>query len=239
LITIAKGDDLKEKICERLELLSGHPTSNEIEVNTMISPEFEKDVHPDYPYLYKEIVQVELVIRAVASRPVVMRVDVPKSRNWNLRDLLNGVLSVGYVEERFCEDCDRKTRALMQQTFWLLPELLIVHIARFRDDGRKIDRLVEFPSVLDTEEFVKSRPAFKYRLFGVVYHLGGSIHEGHFLADILHYENKTWYTISDNYVVKRDGERPVQHAYVLFYEKVKGDEVGLVGEECFETVHKN
>jgi ubiquitin C-terminal hydrolase len=223
LVAVEDGEsDPQKKICARVkDYMPELADSDALYVSLNIEDLWnERSRHGSYDFLYRDIVYVMCVEGGDKNRQIV-RESFDEVRNWDITDLINGMLSYGYVSERYCEDCKRSTRAWKLQTLWVVPEVLIVQIARF-SEGRKINQLVEYPLFLDMENFVQCKQAGKYRLFGVVYHLGGSIHEGHFIVDIL-YDAK-WYSISDSFITPRMDERPMSDAYVLFYEKVQGEE---------------
>lgn len=106
------------------------------------------------------------------------------------------------------------------------PELLCIHIKRFRHDsyfGGKLSDVVQFPlRDLDISRFCEQdadapQVSMKYDLVSVVNHIGG-ISGGHYIAYALNDEDGKWYEFDDSWAtaVSEDTVRN-KEAYVLFY----------------------
>tara|TARA_B100000927_G_scaffold291727_2_gene296235 strand:+ start:1224 stop:2288 length:1065 start_codon:yes stop_codon:yes gene_type:complete len=107
--------------------------------------------------------------------------------------------------------------------FWKLPEILIISIKRFSNEGRKNNSLVDFPLAdLDLSKYVigYNKNDYNYDLFGVCNHVGGTL-GGHYYAYVKN--NNNWFSFNDDNIEKiKDLKNIVTpSAYCLFYHKKK------------------
>ncbi|KAI4381057.1 hypothetical protein MLD38_007173 [Melastoma candidum] len=120
-----------------------------------------------------------------------------------------------------CQRCCQKVRALKQLTVHKVPYVLTIHLKRFEshDPGQKINKNVQFDTVLDLKPFVSGsyEGELKYTLYGVLVHHGWSTHSGHYYCYVRTSTNM-WYSLDDNQV-RQVSESTVlqQKAYMLFY----------------------
>lgn len=137
---------------------------------------------------------------------------------------------LGGKDKYFCEHCKRKNDCEKRLAFKDLPEVLCIHIKRFRYDaswfnGTKNARVVTFPvnRALDLSSFLDETPAqpVEYRLIGLIQHIG-SMGGGHYIAYCQHKKKpQEWYEFDDMQVSMVSPEQ-VERAepYVLFYQRV-------------------
>lgn len=82
----------------------------------------------------------------------------------------------------YCSNCKGHQKISKKLDLWKLPEILIVHLKRFRhemDYTVKLDTLVKFPvDELDLSEYVKDGGNAKYSLFAITNHYG-DMNRGH------------------------------------------------------------
>lgn len=139
----------------------------------------------------------------------------------------------------YCPQCKTQRKATKALRISRLPMILIVHLKRFKTNGRwsnKLDTFVDYPmhnldltsywpafraeDKLWVDKVPKSDqvPPFKYDLYGVVNHYG-SLRGGHYTA-YLHKNNKGWLVFDDSRVAMIPKEKVVSRdAYVLFYQR--------------------
>lgn len=105
------------------------------------------------------------------------------------------------------------------------PRVLTLHIKRFQQRGRtfsKYSTYVSFPLELYLDPYCCDPPASKhrkYRLLGVVEHLGKTLQFGHYVAHVR--SGNSWYYVSDEYVRQESVEEVLAcNAYILLYEMV-------------------
>lgn len=132
-----------------------------------------------------------------------------------------------------CEKCKKLTNGVKYSKLLKLPEILIIHLKRFRHDSMfstgKISSYVSFPlDDLDMKPYLHvsnknrnnlTRYETEYELCSITCHYGSS-NGGHYIAYARNYLNEEWYEYDDSYCKKVD-ILTVQNtqAYVLFYRK--------------------
>ncbi len=120
-----------------------------------------------------------------------------------------------------CEKCNKKCRGKKKSTIWRVPPVLTFGFNRFDDRGRKIDKLIEFPTGKCTFSNLVQKPSDKknvYELVAVGNHEGG-LNGGHYWA----YgkgTNGNWYEYNDSRVNEIDTSTLVSsNAYYIIYIK--------------------
>lgn len=130
----------------------------------------------------------------------------------------------------FCNHCKTKTECLKRMSIISFPEVLVVHLKRFRHDwgSSKLTKLVSFPvsSDLDLSGFSEEDSHSAYRLSGFVQHMG-SIGSGHYVAYCRQKTNGQWYLFDDSRVslVTNISQIEQGEAYVLFFQRVSDPSV--------------
>ena len=121
----------------------------------------------------------------------------------------------------FCPKCKSEQLAEKKMEIYSCPDVLIIHLKRFRNE-QKLDTLVNFPlRDLDMTQYVKKNNEEKYiyDLFAVGNHYG-SIHGGHYVAYAKNYIKDKWYEFNDDSVNEINESGVVtQSAYTLFYRR--------------------
>eukprot|EP01025_Chloroclados_australasicus_P008485 TRINITY_DN1301_c2_g1_i1.p1 TRINITY_DN1301_c2_g1~~TRINITY_DN1301_c2_g1_i1.p1 ORF type:complete len:995 (-),score=153.32 TRINITY_DN1301_c2_g1_i1:1271-4255(-) len=104
------------------------------------------------------------------------------------------------------------------------PNVLILHLKRFSfgHTGRKIDHHVQYNNFVNLSRHICQQSMLQqynhdYQLYGVVVHLGHSLHGGHYIAYV-RAGNGRWFRMDDeNVCAVSEGEVFRQRAYILFY----------------------
>jgi ubiquitin C-terminal hydrolase len=148
---------------------------------------------------------------------------------------------LGEREEWVCEKCKHKGAPSKKIDLWRLPDILVMHLKRFRHSTRwteKIKTMVDCPvSGLDLSEFVSANEAthgldWTYDLFAVANHLGED-GKGHYTANCRHSDNapstgypchiekdNLWLCFDDHCVSRIFPDKAVsEDAYLLLYQK--------------------
>jgi len=137
--------------------------------------------------------------------------------------------------EWYCNKCNAHKQATKKMELYKLPEILILHLKRFKTSrigsigslyfpagSTKINSFVEFPvEELDMKPFCKKKDEMsKYELIGVSNHYG-EMNGGHYTAYCKNNFNGEWYEFDDTRVSKCRNEKEVvgEAAYMLFYKK--------------------
>ena len=108
--------------------------------------------------------------------------------------------------------------------FFQLPEILVITLKRFSNDGRKNNKVVNFPlNDLNMEEFMigYDKKSYVYDLYGISNHSGG-VQGGHYTSYIK-MANGEWYHFNDTMIQKVENvdELKSHKAYCFFYRKKK------------------
>jgi len=124
----------------------------------------------------------------------------------------------------YCSHCKEHKCANKKMDLWKVPDVLILHLKRFKYSKYsrdKLDTLVEFPlEGLDLAPFVVNEDESKnaiYDLYAVSNHFGG-LGGGHYTAFAKNIVDGQWYNLDDSSVSRVDPARiRSPAAYVLFY----------------------
>ena len=120
-------------------------------------------------------------------------------------------------------DTNKKEVAEKNIMFFSLPDILIITLKRFSNNGRKNQVMVDFPlNDLDLSKYVVGydKNSFKYDLYGICNHSGGSA-GGHYTAYVKNANDK-WYLFNDTNVDEVNlGKLKSPQAYCFFYRKQK------------------
>ncbi|XP_031574370.1 ubiquitin carboxyl-terminal hydrolase 20-like [Actinia tenebrosa] len=130
-----------------------------------------------------------------------------------------------------CEKCKKLRNGIKLCKVLKLPEILCVHLKRFKHEmyfSSKISHFISFPTTsLDMKHFLAKdyrssmshKPSTTYDLVAVISH-HGSVGAGHYIAFAKNYISNKWYEFNDSWVseVSESYVSEVE-AYVLFYRK--------------------
>lgn len=125
-----------------------------------------------------------------------------------------------------CEKCNKLRNGVKFSRVLALPEMLCVHLKRFRHDlsySSKISSPVIFPLTgLDMRQYLHKDCKSKvstYDLTAIICH-HGTVGSGHYICYAKHAPTEKWYEFDDQTVTQVSAET-VQNceAYVLFYQK--------------------
>lgn len=125
----------------------------------------------------------------------------------------------------FCETCKKNTNAIKSSTIDRSPEVLTIHLKRFKFNGSqslKVKQSIKYSKYLDLSKFAtKKDNTSVYKLISVISHEGRSILSGHYIAHCLQPDN-TWCTYDDEYINKINEVQAMNDpsAYVLIYSKL-------------------
>lgn len=122
--------------------------------------------------------------------------------------------------EWYCSGCKSHVQALKTLQLYILPEILIIHLIRFKIRGifsQKNTDFVDFPiENLEFNSQIAVNVRGKYDLYAVCNHYGG-LGGGHYTATVL--SNDGWYDLDDSKVSRLSPDKVVTAAaYILFYK---------------------
>ncbi|UMM14391.1 hypothetical protein L5515_002215 [Caenorhabditis briggsae] len=121
-------------------------------------------------------------------------------------------------EKPECSKCKSKQTCSKQMFIKKLPEVLCLHIKRFRDNGGKIDTLIEFPLTgLSVDDFLtedSDEPPCVYELQSIIVHIGYGCSSGHYIA--FGRRGAKWYQFDDTVVKAMETSNITkQRAYIF------------------------
>lgn len=126
-----------------------------------------------------------------------------------------------------CAHCKVKNDSKKRLLFKTLPNVLILHLKRFDNYGRKIQRFIRYSNELDMGKYLANpgktlenmEGGTKYRLYSVLIHNGYSSDSGHYYSFLK--SEKGWYEMNDSFVEKvGDQYAMTQVPYLFFYKKI-------------------
>jgi ubiquitin carboxyl-terminal hydrolase 8 len=153
----------------------------------------------------------------------IVSVNIPSvQQKVSLQDCLSTFAgSVEKIENWKCERCTT-IGCTKSQSFWSLPNYLIIHLKRFNNGGEKLTTPIDFPiEDLNLTQFVsadKQDPNnYIYSLYAINYH-SGDASSGHYWSSCRNL-NDNWYLFNDGHVSKihNTNDLITPDAYILFY----------------------
>jgi len=106
--------------------------------------------------------------------------------------------------------------------FWSLPDIFIIDIKRWNNNGQKKQLLITSELTnIDFSKYVKgyNKESYTYDLYGICNHSGGA-GGGHYTAHIKNANNK-WYEFNDTSVNEiSENDVITQRSYCFFYRKI-------------------
>jgi ubiquitin carboxyl-terminal hydrolase 4/11/15 len=122
--------------------------------------------------------------------------------------------------EWYCDKCKKSQSAEKKMEICSCPEILILHLKRFRE-GNKLNYVIDYPiKGLNMGQYIKYNENDNiYDLFAVTNHQGNYT-GGHYFAYSKNFLNNKWFEFDDEYMktIKED-EIVSENSYILFYQK--------------------
>ena len=120
------------------------------------------------------------------------------------------------------EKTKKKEKVTKQIEFWSLPDILVITLKRFSNNGRKDKTHIDFPlNNLDLSKYVigYDKHSYKYDLYGICNH-SGVTQGGHYYAYVKNANGK-WYEFNDARVEEFTNLDKLKspYAYCFFYRK--------------------
>ncbi|KAL1130522.1 hypothetical protein AAG570_011768, partial [Ranatra chinensis] len=152
---------------------------------------------------------------------------------------------LGAEDAWHCPNCNLKQEVVKKLGLWSLPDILVIHLKRFRQPSVKnpnrttikLTTLVDFPAVgFDMTPHLcgssnsvwwkhSNNPSYQvqhntYDLYAVCNHHGPNLHTGHYTAFCRNPYNAQWYCFDDTTVTPiSENELVTPAAYILFYQR--------------------
>jgi hypothetical protein len=177
----------------------------------------------------KEVVEVEM-----NKSNVTLSLYHPSFHNLNNDDIKNEKISIydcldlftqkEYINDIFCENCNKKTKFTKELKIERLPEYLFVVFKRFKFISKystKLESLISFPfEDLKLDQYMmqqnkeKNYKNKKYDLFACINHIG-TLLKGHYYCNVK--QDKKWIKYDDSQVLE-DDDINVSNIYILVYK---------------------
>lgn len=167
-------------------------------------------------------------VRSVPNKEYDLLMSIPEIAgrdSYTLAEIFASHFSPERVREVACEGgrCGPTDRsdADMQTSITGSPQLLLVGLKRSRADGSRINANITFTEELDLST-VAGNGTGRYRLIGIVHHLGSGSMFGHYVAEFRHPDDNLFYFANDSTVRPLTGSPNLSGAtqYVLLYEQI-------------------
>ena len=195
-------------------------------IKTMYSKEFSEIINIFYGIHVSEITSIA-TNESLSLRPEpfsVLSLSLPNKDDISLYECIDLYCKKEKLEGENAWFNDKtKTKEDVNRgiIFWSLPNILIIGLKRWNDNGEKINKIVSAPIInADFSSYVKgyNNESYVYDLYGVCNHFGGSL-GGHYTAYIKN-ANGNWYHYDDTTITEiSDNNLLSSQSYCLFYRK--------------------
>ena len=164
--------------------------------------------------------------------------NTPKSKKkivhqQNLMGLFESFTAEEKIENySLCDKCGYINYTYQKKDIHKFPQILIIHIKRFKNEIEKNEEKIEFPEEIDLSKYNNKGLLGKYSLNSIVFHQGTLI-SGHYTAILKYMPTNQWLFCNDtrvrlltgdkimglNPAYNKDDVAAVGDGYILFYRK--------------------
>jgi len=154
--------------------------------------------------------------------------DTNISNNITLYNCLDEMFKIDNINYK-CEKCENIENNLIEKKILSEPKTLIIKLKRYstnyiRNRIEKITKMIEYPNILNINNYYCGNDLLKYKLYAIINHTG-TMNGGHYYSYIktLKDDNTTfndqWICCNDSQVSNISEEEAMnsQNAYILFY----------------------
>lgn len=144
------------------------------------------------------------------------------NRITSLQEALDGYFRVESIDFK-CTDCNKQVAAKKKQFIVSAPNCLTLQLKRFSKQNKKININLNYAPELNLSTYFLERQSreWKYKLVGVINHIGETLEKGHYIATVCT-ANEVCYEFDDSNVSEiNTGIGTYNEAYLLFYELTK------------------
>jgi len=196
-------------------------------MRTMYSKEYSEMLNIFYGIHVSEISSISTG-ESLSLRPEpfsVINLPIPEKENPTLIDCIDFYCKKEELsgENAWLNDKTNKKEDVYRGIiFWSLPDILIMDVKRWGNNGGKIHKIIDVPLTVDFSKYVRGyNPlSYVYDLYGVYNHWGGSF-GGHYTG-IVRNANGKWYEFNDTHVKEiSESEVISNRSYCFFYRKKK------------------
>ena len=147
-----------------------------------------------------------------------------------LQELLRTITFAGnQIKGRRCDKCGRSDDTTQKVCLSKCPDVLIVQLVRFKENGEANKANIGIPEELDLTSYTKDRKSAKYQLSSIIHHKG-SRELGHYIA--VAKSPNGWVKLDDLEVSKAEINDALQPRcnlskflpYILFWTRIDDEE---------------
>ena len=122
-----------------------------------------------------------------------------------------------------CCSCGEKSEAKKYTELCCMPEVFIVNIIRFDEQGEKITGSIEYPETIDLKDYQSADhidgQSTKYKLICLAEHVGHNMSHGHYTSHTR--RDKQWWKFDDEHYQRVSESSALnRQAYLMFYQRV-------------------
>ena len=149
-------------------------------------------------------------------------------------DLFESFASEEKIENiSICENCGVINYTYQKKDLHKFPQVLIIHIKRFKNESEKNEEKIEFPEEMDLSKYNNKGILGKYSLNSIVFHQG-TLGSGHYTSICKYYPTNQWLFCNDIKIKILNGDKimglspsynngdisAIGDGYILFYRKI-------------------
>ena len=225
-------DSLHESVSKEVSITISGEIKNEIDKMALDAMTNWKNY---FKNSYSKIIQLfygQMVTRIMVGNKVMstnyspicfFTLPIPNKKDIDIYDCLNLFTQTELLEDEnmWQDDKGVKHNAKKKIDIWDFPNILIISINRFDNNGSKKNNFVSFPiDNLDLSKYCVGYNKYKstFELYGICNHIGNS-NNGHYFS-YCRYNDGNWYEFNDTNVTKIDSNNIISNkCYCLFYKK--------------------
>lgn len=196
-------------------------------MNTMYTKEYSEMLDIFYGIHISRISSLDNEVLSDRPEPFsILSLPIPDKQTLSLFDCMDEYCK---QEKLFGDDAwmndatNEKQDVYRGIIFWSLPDILIIDLKRWTEQGQKNHKLVDIPkNNVDLSKYVNgyNKSSHVYDLYGICNHSGGS-NGGHYHA-VIRNANGKWYNFNDTLVTEIAEDEIVNTStYCFFYRKKK------------------
>jgi len=140
----------------------------------------------------------------------------------NIVDLITDFFSNESLQNFFCKVCNRKCSAVRHTTIVRAPTVLIMQLKRFNPFGGKNRLNVRTNMFLNLTKFTSNQAFTRYRLNGIIEHLGSGMNFGHYVCAMRGFNDNEWFKFDDSETSTINEQTVIEkmEPYILFYTRI-------------------
>lgn len=151
-----------------------------------------------------------------------IQLSINKDSIESLTDSLAYYTLTNDIEDYHCEKCKSNGKAKDRTLLSVIPRNLIIQLLRFNNDGTKINKVINIPTVLNLDNYCYKNKNLNYSLVSVICHIDFSSLQGHYVT--IYYKTNKWYLMDDETIRELPKEEALnlifKNGYILLYNKI-------------------